>query len=104
MATTPEGKVKASVKKVLADFGELVDGFWPVPYGMGESHLDYVGCANSHFFAIEVKAPGKKPTPRQVLRMQNIAKAKGSYFVIDGTDKTDTVDKLRTWLMLVTGE
>lgn len=102
---TPEGKVKKSVKDTLQPYldKKLVDGFWPVPYGYGESHLDYVGCANGLFFCIEVKAPGKRPTPRQVLRIQNVAKAKGRAFVIDGTDKTHTVQELKTWLMLVTG-
>ncbi|QIG66898.1 VRR-NUC endonuclease domain-containing protein [Rhizobium phage RHph_TM3_14A] len=106
MATTPEGKVKAEVKKVLAQFGEHIDGFWPVPSGLGESHLDYVGCVDTpqggRFFAIETKAPGKKPTPRQALRIENVKKAGGVVFVIDGTPKTDTVGQLFSWLKVVT--
>lgn len=104
---TPEGKVKKAVRDVLAKFGDKVDGFWPVPAGYGESHLDYVGCVRSSkgvgwFLAIETKAPGKKPTPRQVMRIQNVQKAGGKVFVIDGTDKFSTVDQLEAWLMLVT--
>lgn len=100
---TPEGKVKKSVKDILQKFVDegKVDGFWPVPYGYGESHLDYVGCCNGVFFCIETKAPGKKPTPRQVLRSTNVTKAGGKVFVIDGTDKTDTVQELGAWLMVV---
>lgn len=98
MAVTPEGKVKTEVKKVLAKFGDLVDGFWPVPSGYGESHLDYVGCCNGVFFCIETKAPGKKLAPRQIERKRRVQNAKGKVFVIDGTDKTDTYADLERWL------
>lgn len=108
MATTPEGKVKADVKKVLAQFGDKIDGFWPVPSGFGESHLDYVGCIDTpsggRFFAVETKAPGKKPTPRQSLRIANVKKAGGVVFVIDGTLHTDTCGQLMAWLKQVTSE
>lgn len=95
---TPEGKVKAQVKKVLERYKSKVDGFWPVPYGYGESHLDYVGCCNGLFFCIETKAPGKKPTPRQKERIRTVRLAGGVAFVIDGTDKTDTYEDLDEWL------
>jgi len=98
---TPESKVKASVNKVLASFGDEVDGFWPVPSGYGESHLDWVGSAGGYFISIETKAPGKKPTPRQVERIRRVTKSGGAAFVIDGTDQTTTVDQLRTVLMLM---
>lgn len=96
---TPEGKVKKQVKAVLAEFGDDIDGFWPVPSGYGESHLDYVGCAWGWFICIETKAPGGKPSPRQIERIRT-AKLAGAYVaVIDGTDKTTTYDQLRKDLM-----
>lgn len=100
---TPEGKVKKAVKEILSKFVDegKVDGFWPVPSGYGESHLDYVGCCNSVFFAIETKAPGGKPTPRQVKRITDVTNAGGKVFVIDGTQKTNTVQELAAWLMVV---
>lgn len=100
---TPENKVKAEVKKVLEPFGDIIDGFWPVPSGYGESHLDYVGCCNGVFFCVETKAPGKKPTPRQIERSRRVKAAKGHVFIIDGTDKTTTYDELRNHLMLFAG-
>jgi hypothetical protein len=107
-ATTPEGRVKKSVKDILKRYGSKVDGFWPVPSGLGESHLDYVGCVNTPrgglFFAIETKAPGKKPTPRQLFRINTVKEAGGVVFVIDGTLNTDTVGQLMKWLDLVTSE
>lgn len=99
--TTPEGKVKTAVKNVLAEFGEQIDGFWPVPSGYGESHLDYVGCCCGTFFCIETKAPGKKPTPRQIERKRRVERAGGICFVIDGTPNTTTYDELRANLMLI---
>ena len=98
---TPEGKVKKNVKAVLDKFEGKIDGFWPVPSGYGESHLDYVGCCRGFFFAIETKAPGGKPTPRQKMRIANVEKAGGKVFVIDGTDKTDTTGELDAWLSFV---
>lgn len=108
MASTPEGKVKKSVKNCLAEFGHKVNGFWPVPNGLGESHLDWVGCAKrpfggGAFFCIETKAPGKKPTPRQIRRIEDVQLAGGRVFVIDGTNKTHTIDDLRKWLWITTG-
>jgi hypothetical protein len=81
---TPEAKVKAVVKKILDKYKSDIDGFWPVPYGYGESHLDYVGCCCGRFFAIETKAPGKKPTPRQKKRIEDVQRAGGMAFVCDG--------------------
>jgi len=92
---TPESKVKAEVKKVIAEFGSKIDQFWPVPSGFGESHLDCILCANGFFVAIETKAPGKKPTPRQVYRAKTTVDASGFALVIDGTDKTTTYNQLR---------
>ena len=96
--STPEGKVKNAVKKVLSKYKSGIDGFWPVPSGYGESHLDYVGCVNGLFFTIETKAPGKRPTPRQKERIRTVSLAGGKVFVIDGTENTDTCGQLDEWL------
>lgn len=102
--TTPEGKVKSDVKKVLDKFKSDIDGFWPVPAGYGESHLDYVGCMCGRFFSIETKAPGKKPTARQAHRIDNVKRAGGLAFVIDGTANTTTCAELEATLMLIQKE
>jgi len=95
---TPEGKVKAAIKKVIAEFGDSIDPFWPVPGGYGESHLDCILCAGAFFVSIEVKAPGKKPTPRQNYRIDMVKRAGGYALVIDGTENTTTCDQLRVIL------
>ena len=92
MASTPEGKVKNTVSKLL----KSVDGLFytmPVPSGFGESTLDYIGCYRGKYFAVETKAPGKKPTGRQDMIIEKMRKAGGAVFVIDG----DTTE-LRNWI------
>lgn len=72
---TPEGKVKAKVRAYLKSIGAYV--FSPVQQGLGVSTLDLLCCIDGLFFAIEVKRPGGKPTPRQLTVMDEIEKAGG---------------------------
>ena len=91
MAQTPEGKVKAQVKSLL----QLHDAYYfmPVQSGYGMQTLDFLGCHRGRFFAIETKAPGKKPTPRQELTIEKMLKGRAKVFVIDGN-----LDELEDWL------
>lgn len=79
---TPEGRVKALVKRALDRFKTRYE-FWPVPGGYGPSSLDCLLCINGHFVAVETKAPGKKPTPRQRNCTRMIEQAGGRVFIID---------------------
>jgi hypothetical protein len=97
MAQTLEGAVKVRVKKMLAEAGCY--HYWPVGNGMGAPTLDCLGCHRGRFFAIETKAPGKKPTPRQEGTIRQINLAVGMAFVIDGTD--GSYDLLKMWLEMV---
>lgn len=90
MASTPEGKVKQYVKDCFRELRQ--DGisiYWhmPVQNGMGAPTLDFVGCLNGRFFAVETKAPGKAPTPRQLLTIEDMKQAGAAVYVFDGTDK-----------------
>jgi hypothetical protein len=82
---TPEGKVKAKVKKALNALPRCYS-FMPVQMGMGAATLDYLCCINGRFVAIETKAPGKKLTPRQELTQTTIQEAGGFVFVIYDDD------------------
>lgn len=88
---TPEGVVKNRVKQVLKVYG----AYWhcPVQNGMGAPSLDFVCCFKGRYFAVETKAPGKKPTPRQEITISEIEKAGGNVFVIDGD-----CSELEEWL------
>lgn len=81
---TPEGAVKAKVKKVLAKYGEDLDAFWPVQNGMGTPALDCSVCYFGQHIEIETKAPGKQLTPRQLITAEKKEKAGAKVFVIDG--------------------
>jgi hypothetical protein len=84
---TPEGKIKAAVNRVLASYPESYR-FMPVPSGYGISTLDFLICHYGEFIAVETKAPGKKPTPRQNQIITQIEAAGGVVFVIDRVEQT----------------
>lgn len=83
---TPEGRVKARVKDVLARHGARIYSHWPVLNGMGKPTLDCVGCVNGWYFAVETKAPGERITPRQYRTRREMESAGATVFVIDATD------------------
>jgi hypothetical protein len=97
MTLTPEGKIK----KLVSNYLRRLDTVWytmPVPGGYGMSTLDYLGCYRGKFFAIETKAPGKKPTPRQEITMEDMNNAGAAVFIIDSDDLTplkDWVEKVK---------
>lgn len=64
---------------------------------MGKPALDYHVCHRGMYASIETKAPGKKPTPRQVNTMREQARADASIFLIDSVDGTD-IFQLKVWL------
>ena len=99
---TPEGKVKDKVKRLLKKYDCYQ--FWPVQSGYGAPTLDCLGCCNGFFFGIETKAPGKHPTPRQRLTMEDMESAHGKVFVI-GEKLVDGIysglGELEAWLLML---
>jgi len=87
---TPEGKVKAAVKRVLSRIPE-VWVHWPVQNGMGAPCLDAHGCYRGTYFAIETKAPDKVPTPRQDETIRRIAAAGGLVMVISSVEGAQNI-------------
>ena len=88
MARTPEGAVKAAVKKYLRE-----RGVWfcmPMGTGFGSSGVpDFLCCHGGVFWAIETKAPGKRKNTT-VLQDQQIAAicvAGGRAVVIDDVEQ-----------------
>ena len=72
---TEEGAIKKKVRANIRASGGYV--FSPVQMGMGSPTLDDLCCIGGKFVAIEYKAEGKIPTPRQLLTMKEIRKAGG---------------------------
>ena len=96
---TPESKVKHKVKALLKKYGCYQH--WPVQIGYGSACLDCHGAHSGLYFAIETKAPGNHPTPRQLLTIEEIEAAGGKVFVI-GEKLVDGVysgmGELEEWL------
>lgn len=99
--STPEGLVKSRVKRLLKKY--KVYQHWPVQTGYGAACLDCHACHNGRYFAIETKAPGRKPTPRQRFTMDEIEMTGGKVFVIGEEWNEETQDysgmaELGLWL------
>lgn len=83
--STPEGKVKAKVRKAKAALIKDGYGIWsfmPVQMGYGAPALDFLWCVNGFFVAIETKVKGKYMTPRQEQTAAEIKEAGGMVFVV----------------------
>lgn len=117
--TTPEGKVKAAVKKVLAARNIVPAGskremqkedpdakgwyYMPVKgtsFGVNGIH-DFVGCANGLFFSIETKAGKGVMSAHQEYRAQGIRRGRGAMFLVTAVDDTAALD---LWLSEVTAD
>ncbi len=89
---TPEGKVKASINKMLKRYPQVYK-YMPVPAGFGPSSLDYLLCVNGCFIGVEAKRPGKLPTPRQQECIRKILEAKGSIFIVYDQATLDELER-----------
>lgn len=73
--------------------------YWhcPVMNGMGAPALDFHVCHRGRYAGIETKAPGNKPTPRQLRTKRDIELAGGVVFIIsDG----EGLKELDAWLSI----
>lgn len=68
---TQESKLKDKIKEFLKAEGAYY--FMPVQMGYGAPSVDFLVCYRGKFIALETKAPGKRPTPRQELTMRAMA-------------------------------
>ena len=95
MALTPEGRVKARLKKHLDAMG--IYNFSPVQNGMGRAGIpDIIGCYEGRFVAFECKAGKGKTTALQDRELAAIQTAKGLAFVIN-EHNVDNIKELLQW-------
>lgn len=90
---TPEGKVKAKIKKILA----TMDAYYAMPMGSGFGNSgvpDFLVCYKGAFIGIEAKANGGKPTALQLSNLDRIIESGGAAFVIDESN----VDGLKLYI------
>jgi len=93
---TPEAKVKAKVKALLAKY--KVYYFMPATHGYGSSGVpDIVACMQGKFIGIETKANGNVPTPLQMKNLMSIVDNKGISIIIDETGIGLFAMMLQTW-------
>ena len=90
---TPEGKVKARVKKVLETYKAYYH--MPVQNGMGAPSLDFTGSHLGRYFAIETKASSKQMTDRQTNTAKQMRNAGGKVFLINEVTGTEELER---WL------
>lgn len=96
MASTPEGKVKASVKKILDELH--IYHFSPFQAGMGRAGIpDIICCCNGRFLGIECKAGKGKTTALQDRELAAIHAAGGFAYVVRETDIAK-LKEILTWL------
>lgn len=94
MATTPEGRVKNSVKRLLKQYN--VWYAMPATGGYGSSGVpDFLCCVNGHFLGIEAKAGPGVPTALQINQLRGIVGALGSAIVVNETNLDSLEDMLR---------
>lgn len=86
----PEALIKSKIRSwLIAEKRAYV--FSPVQMGMGVATLDILCCIKGRFIGIEVKIPGKKPTPRQTNTMEAIRAAGGEAFWADSLEYTKSM-------------
>jgi hypothetical protein len=91
MAMTPEGKVKAKVRKKLDEAKAYY--FMPATGGYGKSGVpDIVACVNGWFIGIECKAGINKPTALQQNNLNAIKASGGTALVINENNINELED------------
>lgn len=95
---TPEATIKSKIRAFLVDDMKAYY-FAPVQMGMGVATLDILCCIKGRFVGIEVKVPGKKPTPRQTFTIKAINDAGGMAFWTDSLEHCKAHLQANGWVL-----
>ncbi len=84
----PETRLRKKIVKKLEDL-------WPLAYirkihGNAFQNIglpDLLCCIDGSFIGLEIKCPGKKATPAQILEGERITRASGHFAVVTSTDE-----------------
>lgn len=80
MATTPEGRVKDQIRKVLQKNNAWY--FMPVQNGMGKAGIpDFIVCYHGRLVGVEAKAPSGAATANQLRIGEEIKEHGGEYII-----------------------
>ena len=92
MASTPESKVKAKIKKILVEHN--IYYAMPIGTGYGNSGVpDFLCCVNGYFVAIEAKAGKGEPTALQCKNLKHI-NASGGYTCVINENNLDYLERV----------
>lgn len=91
--STPEGKVKEKIKKILK--ANDIWYYMPVSMGMGQHGIpDFLCCMAGHLIGVEAKAGKGKTTGLQEMQMSRMRAAGATTFVIN----EDNLGELESWI------
>ena len=93
MASTPEAKVKAAIRKIL----DTTKAYYAMPIGSGYGNSgvpDFLVCFQGAFIGIEAKAGKGKTTALQDVHLQRIRDAGGIAIVINETNLNELKELL----------
>jgi len=93
MASTPEAKVKAAIRKIL----DTTHAYYAMPVGSGYGNSgvpDFLVCHNGQFIGIEAKAGKGKTTALQDVHLQRIRDAGGIALVVNETNINELTELL----------
>ena len=94
MAATPEAKVKAKIKKILAEHN--IYYAMPIGSGFGNAGVpDFLCCVNGFFVAIEAKAGSGKTTALQDKNLSAIHDCGGQAWVINENNLHELVETIK---------
>jgi len=97
MPQTPEGKVKAAVRKLLVEYG--IYYFSPAANGFGRAGIpDIICCVQGRFLAIECKAGKGTTTALQDRELAAIRTAGGMAMVVNENNLLELKEKLQ-WMI-----
>lgn len=105
----PEAKIKKLVRELFkaknirnaSEEPNTGDGWYymPIQNGLGVKGIpDFVGHYKGLFFAVETKAPGKKPTGWQAMVGRSLMMTGAEWFVVDGEV---ALDEVKAWMEVV---
>jgi len=72
-----EKELTASIRQALDVCGIFHWKQWQGPMSQPRGVSDIIGCYQGRFFALEIKLPGRKPTPDQERLLRDVERAGG---------------------------
>lgn len=100
MASTPEGRVKAALKKLFKKYEPELYYFMPVQQGYGAAALDFHCVFRGFAFMVETKAPAGELTPRQSATAARMAQADCPVFVVRDNIGIGEVEEFLCYILL----